>query len=139
MIAEAQKNFQKFVDNENSENNYCPLLKELKTNVVNRINVGGLKGFFVPRVLKKNAVGETPEIKPTAFVHTANDGQNSFWIRSYKCTLNQNVTDALRCFDYSTLNRTFRNKSPEEVISMSEHNKVIKNYEIKLNKSNKIE
>lgn len=72
---------------------------------------------------------------PTAFVHTVNDGLNSFWIRSYDCTINQNVTDVLRCSDCNTLNRTFRNKSPEEVISMSAHNKVIKNYENKLIKS----
>lgn len=132
-IVEAQQNFNELLDNTNISVNYCPLLKDIVNKTVGKVNIAGLIGFFLPRKAKGIIVGK--EITPTAFVHTANDGLNSFWVRSYDCVFNQNSTLGDRCLDCIKLNRTFRNKAPEEAVRNREVNKIKKNCNTKINKS----
>lgn len=93
LIEEAQNNFRKFLNDDGSINEYCNVLKGIVNNKENTIKSEGLIGFFFPKINPKvniNGVNKNHLI-PTSFVHTSNDGLNSFYIQSYQCAVHKNI------------------------------------------------
>jgi hypothetical protein len=80
ILSLAQNNFGILTRDSNRHQNYCQLLCKVTE---------GLVGFFLPRPKSKIIIGkENSElITPTALLLLANDGKNSFYVKSYECII----------------------------------------------------
>lgn len=140
LIEEAQNNFRKFLSDDGTRNEYCNVLKGIVNNKENIIKSEGLIGFFFPKINPKIEINGVynNHLIPTAFVHTANDGLNSFYIQSYHCAVHNNVISSVgKCDHCNSLNKNMRRKDPGFYsIPKKLHNKELKTLNSVITKSN---